>query len=295
MLEFSLNDFQPKEDVLPIGLFKDMSMGDYRKADGLSNSELQLFKQNSSSYIWSQKAPVDSDKVLTAEFGTALHMALLEPELYEGSILVSDTKGRTASAFLELQRANRDKIVLTENEYRQIDYISSSAMADPMFAKLINFKGDCEVSIFVEHGGLRFKIRPDKVMDFCGTPVLADVKTTANLDDWRNPKPWINPLFKLGYGFTAAYYMFVASLHYGIEMDKYTFLVVQKSAELGRYPVSTFVISRGELMELGFWDELMYSLELFAKFKESGNFAKPESFPKFELYNSDEVDIKFSE
>lgn len=295
MLEFDESDFAETEQKL-VGLHAEMPMSVYRKAPHLANSEAQIFETNPASYQWNKNAPSDPLKVNSADFGTALHTALLEPELLEDSIIVSGTKGRTAEAFVKLQRQHEDKIVLTETEYDQIQVMAESAYCDPMFAKALNAKGLPEASIFVTdpRTGLDLKIRPDKIIGE-DQPMFGDVKSAADLDEWRQDKPWLNPLFKFGYGFTAAYYMYVGSIHYGFEMQKYTFLVVSKSASLGKYPVSVFVITKDELIEYGFWQRMIDTLDDFAKRKESGNFMSYEKFPQFHIYQEEDVEVVFED
>ncbi|MDG1858093.1 MAG: PD-(D/E)XK nuclease-like domain-containing protein [Emcibacteraceae bacterium] len=276
------------------GLYPEMPMDEYRKADGLANSELQLFKVNPASYEWNKQAPSDPLKATSADFGTALHSSILEPETYEDSVIVSSTKGRTSDAFVNFQRAHTDKLVLTEIEYDQIAIMTNSAECDPMFNKILCAEGICESSIFVTDPttGVDCKIRPDKIY-FTDKPNLCDVKSAADLDEWRQDKPWLNPLFKFNYGFTAAYYLHIASIHYQMELTEYTFLVVSKSARLGKYPVSVFVITKEELIEYGFWDEMIGSLASFAERQRGGDFTSYESFPEFHLYQDEKVEVTF--
>jgi len=271
----------------------DLEMSIYRNADGLANSELQTFARNPSSYVWAKTAPIDVTKVYDSEFGTALHTKLLEPHLYEETVLVSGVKGRTAQAFVEMQKANNSMIVLTESEDREIGLMAESSMADPMFARIMQAEGQCEASIFVDdpNTGLRLKIRPDKIIDSCNPPIFNDVKTTAKIDDWRNSAQWKNPLFDMGYGFTAAYYLYVGSLHYGVELYRYNFCVVSKSISMSRYPVSVFTITKNELVELGFWDEMLDTLHRFAECKKNNSFTSYEQFPEFRIYNDESVEI----
>jgi hypothetical protein len=276
----------------------DIPMSVYRKADGLANSELQMFITNPSSYIWNKTAPRDMAKATTADVGTCLHTKLLEPHLYDDEVIVSDIKGRSSSSFRIMQTKNPTKIIITEAEANQIDIMARSAMSDPMFRSLIDMAGACESSIFVDDPmtGLRLKIRPDKVGIVKGQhPLLIDVKTSASLDEWRSDKPWLNPLFKFGYGFTAAYYIYVASILYGVELDRYVFLVAQKQSMLGRYPASTFVVTKDELVDLGFWDEMISALNDFATHKENNDWMTYEKFPEFPVFNSESIDIKFED
>gem|GEM_PF-2063030 len=281
------------------GLYEGMEMPVYRDADFLANSDLQIFETNPSSYIWNKSAPRDNTKASTADFGTALHTAILEPHLFDSTIKVTDIKGRFTDSFAKFQRQHSNKIVLTEAEHSQILLMADSAMCDPMFNKAIKSKGACEASIFIQdkRTGLDLKIRPDKIIERDGNGVIfGDVKSAANLDEWRVDKQWINPLFNFNYGFTAAYYMYVGSQHYGYEMQQYAFLVSSKSSLFGKYPASVFIITKDELIEYGFWQRMLDALDDFAKRKKSGNFISFEKFPKFYIYNdSDDIEVTYED
>ena len=296
MMEFNDDDFEIELPSVHHGLYEGMEMQTYREADGLANSELQLFDKNPASYMWNKQAPTDVIKVTSADFGTALHTSLLEPELFDDSVLVSDTKGRTAEAFHKMQMAHKDKIILTETEYNKIKIMTESAKCDPMFNHALQSKGICEASIFVTDPttGVAMKIRPDKVI-MNDQVMLADVKSSADLDEWRQDKQWLNPLFKFGYGFTAAYYLHAGSIHFNQELTKYTFLVVSKSARMGKYPVSVFIITKDELIEYGFWQQMLDALSEFAKREKSGNFMSYEKFPEFHIYNEESVEVTFED
>lgn len=289
-----------EEPALPVTDFigfHDIEMSAYRNADGLANSELQMFAKNPSNYVWSKNAPSDPTKADASDFGTALHTSLLEPELYDDQVIISSTKGRTSAAFHQIQKSNKGSIVLTDVEDDQIKLMTESAIAHPMFQRILCAKGACEASIFVDdpETGLRLKIRPDKIIDSCSPPIFNDVKSTRDIKDWRNSALWKNPLFDMGYGFTAAYYMYVGSIHYNIEMTTYNFCVVSKSASLGRYPVSVFTITKDQLIEYGFWQEMLDSLAHFKECKEKNKWVAYEQFPEFRFFDDGEVTVTFEE
>lgn len=265
------------------GIYRGMHQPEYRSADGVANSELLLFKRNPSTYIWSKTAPTDPAKTGTADIGNALHMLWLEPENFDDNVIVADVKGRQTNRFSELVEQNPDKIILTEQEVSQVKVMFESSLCDPMFKRIIEAKGDCESSIFVDDPnlGIRLKIRPDKVINTKAGILMCDMKTTSSIDEWRSNREWINPLFKLNYGITAAYYLYVGSIHYGVELTEYAFPIAQKSIELGRYPVSVFTITKRDLEAIGFWAEMMINLEAFAEAYKANNFVSFERFPVF--------------
>lgn len=274
---------------------QNISMSDYQKADGLSNHALQQFVKDPASYIWSKTAPRDTQKTATTDIGTALHCAILEPEKYDDIVLIADVKGRETIAFKKQQDENQDKIILTELENTKIKFMAASTTCHPVFNDLIKTDGACETSIFVDdpETGLKLKIRPDKILMLGDEIELGDIKTTANLEDWQSTVKWKNPLFTFGYGFTAAFYLYVASIYFKREITTYNFLAVQTTVSCGSYPVSVYQITKQELIDFGFWSEMIDALHSFKACKESNNFNIKQSFPNFG--DNDGVEIKFEE
>lgn len=263
------------------GLF-DISDSDYRALPALSNHELQLFAKDPSLYAWNKSAPVDPNKSATAEFGKALHVMILEPENFDDKIMVSSFKGKTAQGFIKEQVENPDKIVVTETELDQLKVMKLSAMANPMFKRIMEAdggKGEQSIVVHDEARNIDLKIRVDWLID--SLPLPCDLKTTADIEDWRSDKEWINPLYKMGYGFTAAFYLYVMEIYYQKDMNEYIFPIVQKSASLGRYPVSVFRITKEELVGLGFWDLVQVNITNFSEAYHSNRFTSFEQFPRF--------------
>ena len=272
-------------------------MKEYHAAEGLSNHALQIFKNDPASYIWSKTAPQDPSKVNASDIGTATHTALLEPHLLDDEVVVSGFKGRATGGFIKDQADNPDKIVLTEVEMEKVKVMALSATCHPTFNEHLGADGICEASIFVTcpETGIKLKIRPDKIVDtFRGEQVfiLDDVKTTANIEDWRSEQHWKNPLTNFGYGFTAAFYLYAASIYFKEELQEYNFLIVQTTANMGRYPVGVFTISRQELIDMGFWDDMLATLRYFKFVSDSGEWATVEHFPSLGLGSGDEGEIE---
>ena len=136
----------------------------YRAADGLANSDAQMIEKNPGDFVWSKSAPRNGAKSKTTDIGTALHCAILEPEKYKDHIVVSEFKGRTAKGFEAEQLANKDKVVLTKDEYDQVNLMAKSVFCHPSAKSILDLNGDCESSVFVkdEETGVNLKCRPDK-------------------------------------------------------------------------------------------------------------------------------------
>ena len=171
-------------------------------------------------------------------------------------------------------------MILLESEYDKLRFTVDGAKYHPTVNRLLTAKSDKECSIFTRDDDFNIdcKVRPDLDYVEYGQPLLADVKTTNLISDWRESARWKNPLYTHGYGHTAAYYMEVASNHYGIEINEYTFIVLQKTIELGRYPVAAITITREECMGLGFFGQLYANMDKYALCLKTNNWDEVERF-----------------
>jgi len=276
------NKFDPKKPSE--GHFTDHNQELYRSVEAVANSDLLLVERNPSDVIWSREAPSDPTKTAAKDYGTAVHTGLLEPELFDKSVLVfGATKTRNTKAFEEFEAENKGKIVLLESEYDQLRLTVASAKAHPSVNRfLFELESVREGSIYVKdkERDIMRKIRPDNNF-LPGVPLIGDVKTTSDIGAWRENVRWRNPLFTLNYGHGAAFYLDTASLHYGENIDEYLYLLISKSAELGRYAVAPITITREELEQYGFFDRMRNNLDKYAECYHSGNWFGVERFPRF--------------
>lgn len=270
-----------------------ISNSEYRAIDAVSNSELLMIKQNPADYDWSKTAPEDPAKVATKDFGTALHTALLEPEQFANDVLVSSVDGRNTKTFEKEVTDNQDKTVITEVEAERIRIMQASALCHPALHRFLTIEGDRESSIVVYDAEFDcwLKIRPD-IDASVKHGFVGDLKSTELISNWREPVEWRNPLFTYGYGHTAAFYLYVSSLFYGREIETYKFGLCQKTISLGKYPCSVFTITKPELIELGFWGDMLNNLSIYSERKKSGDWFYEESFP---MFGRDTMQIEFSE
>lgn len=280
------------------GRYDGMEMDIYQSAHAINNSGLMLIGRNPADYIWNKNAPKDPSKVGAADFGTVMHTALLEPELFEGSFLIGPTKSRTTKAFLEFEQEHNGKIILLEDEYDKIRLSVDSAKAHPTVSAYLEQQGFSESSFFVadQVNGVMRKVRPDKYIGLDCDPRFSpalDVKTTASIADWRDSAKWKNPLYTFGYGHTAAFYMDTLSIHEGVQINSYDFLLVQKTSEFGMYPVSVFRLTREEAQWYGFFDQVSHNIETYAECLRTGNWFGVEQFPEFPIESLDDTKITY--
>lgn len=276
------------------GYYADMSMDDYRAAEGVCNSDLLLLEKRPSAIIQNKSAPRDPRKTGAADFGTIVHTALLEPEKFEGSFIIGPTKSRDTKAFVEFELApeNRGKLILLENEYDQLRLTVDCALADPTMSKFLRqHKFNAEASVFAddkERGIVRkIRIDADYTLGGDGMMIIGDMKSSAGkgesvIDMWRNPLKWKNPLFALNYGHGAAFYLDTMSLHLGQQVESYVFLVIGKTADFGIYPVDVIEVTLDELVRYGFYERMQCNLDEYADRLHSNDWESVSRFPNFD-------------
>ena len=266
---------------------------EYRALDAISNSELLTIERNPSDFIWLKNAPIDASKTAALDFGTMLHTALLEPNLFGKNLVIYDqTKSRDTVKFDKfMQDVDASAIVLLESEYDKLRLMVDSAMAHPTFKQYLNVFDDFETSIVGGLNGVKVKIRPDCKSD--GWKLIGDLKSTADLSAWRESVTWKNPIFTFNYGHTAAFYMDVYSKFLGKQVDEYLFLVCQKNISMGRYPVDVISISREECERYGFFDRVYTNLEEYKARNDSGDWLHVNRLPEFKVDES--VTIEFED
>lgn len=223
-----------------------MSNRAYHSTLDISKSTLDMIERDLFAPMWARECPQDADKIKTFELGDAVHAILLEPErLKSDFVVMPDINLRTNAGKQEkkeFELENSDKQIITSDEYKKLNFMFESVMAYKPGRDIIEAPGVAERSYFWkdENTGLGCKCRPDKELTY--RDILIDIKTTPDIkkfcysvDDYR-------------YYVQDAWYCDGVS-RFGREM-RMEFLVVQKTIEIGRYPV-TLVKLPVEAVEYG--------------------------------------------
>lgn len=216
----------------------DMPLAEYHANHAIGKTTLDLIAKDPFLVEWARNAPVDQDKMAALDIGDAFHAALLEPARFATTFVVAPefnmrtNDGKAAcKAFAD---QNAGKKILSADDKRMLDMMVESVMAHPQARELVDADGHVERSFFWSDAdtGLECKCRPDKFIP--ARSLLVDVKTTPSIakfsysvEDFRYyvQDPWYcDGVSQFGDDVTMA------------------FLVVQKSAELGRYPVQVFTL-----------------------------------------------------
>lgn len=229
-------------------LIEDMPMDLYRKAEGVSASDLKNF-QRSPAYA---KIGGSHSTTPALEFGTAVHTAVLEPDQLYTRYAVDpcDKDGgyrkgwRNTTEYKELraERIAQPGVVglLTLDEFAGLESIARNVARNEIGSKLHDLPGSRESSLFVhdyEFDTMR-KCRPDWLIP--SARMIVDVKTAQ---DWRAPA-FSRACLRYGYHMSAAYYLDTFELYEQMDIEHYVFLVVASDAP---YEVATYTLDRDSI------------------------------------------------
>ena len=169
-------------------------MNDYFAIDAVNWSTLRWMAESPAHYR--AKLNMQSRTTPALNFGTAVHMACLEPERYPSEVVCyrqSKTKGEGARKnWAAFKKANEGKLILSGEEYDSIEKLMLSVCSHPVAKELLS-RGEAEkVLEWRDPGtGVACKAKLDWVSD----DVIVDLKTARCNEERR-------------FGSTAARYLY---------------------------------------------------------------------------------------
>lgn len=261
------------------GHHTDLSNEDYHATTAISKSVLDMAAQDVYKPEWARNCPQDQEKIKTFDFGDAMHAICLEPHRLKSEFVAEPefdrrTKIGKAGAH-EFALEHHDKKILTHDEYKQLKLMFESVMAHPQARKLIEAQGIAEGSYFWtdKETGLQCKCRPDKQIG----SLLVDVKTTPSLSKF------CYSVEDFRYHVQDAWYTD------GAEADRMEFLVIQKTIEIGRYPVAVMKLPQ----EVADYGRTIYREDLnrYAEFLATGAGGETQELFMHHRFNGDLGDI----
>ena len=203
-----------------------MSAREYREMLAISRSDLTYLLRSPRHY-WSHK--VDPNRI-TAEkyspalkFGTAVHMAVLEPAEYMQRYAEGPMASRSTKIWKEAQAATKATL-LPPDEFRLIQGIVSSLQNHDAASKaLFRGEGENEATFITKDATTRFdiKCRADRVTS---SGFVVDLKTTQD----ASAKAFAKSVATFGYHMQAAFYMRCIEQATGTIPKGFVFVAVEK-------------------------------------------------------------------
>lgn len=201
-----------------------------------SKSALDLVNRSPAHYLeWVRGAEEESSDALF--FGSAFHMALLEPEVFAANYAVRpkyDRRTKGGKAASELWDVTHPGVTaISEDMASRIIAMVAAVASHPLAGKMVR-DGEPELSAYWQdkETGVECKARADYYVR--GRKMLVDVKTTED----ARPDHFQRDLAKYGYARQAAMYL-EAFQALGEDVQFFCFAVVEKHAP---FAVATYVL-----------------------------------------------------
>lgn len=233
------------------GLVTDLSNEAYHTGPGISKSHLdRIAPPNSPLHYWNvylnpEREPTEATPEMLK--GTAIHTAILEPDLFPAQVVESPAFNRRtkdgkaeAEAFAQ---ANAGKIILDPEDYQDCLAVRDAVHRHPLAGSLLR-AGKVEQSFFATDPttGELIKCRPDFLRD---DGIMVDLKSTAS----AAPDEFNRSVWNYRYYVQAPWYLDIPRLLYGEAPPDFVFLAVEKKPPyaIGVYYLDADYMDRGRL------------------------------------------------
>jgi exodeoxyribonuclease VIII len=163
----------------------------------------------------------------SAQIGTAIHAALLEPAVFEREFLLKqDINTRASKEYKALLPTADPEKILIGSEVETINRMIDSSRLNDDFTDYISAKGYSEVSMFATCPitGLNLKCRFDRLSD--SHPYPLDVKSCRD----AGQRGFSQAFGQYHYHVQAAFYLYVLKLVTGRELNQFAFFAIENTA-----------------------------------------------------------------
>lgn len=218
----------------------------YFAHEGVSQSQLRDLARSPLHYYAKHIAKtVPSETTAAMRFGSAVHMAVLEPHLFATTYCTKDWDARTKAGKAQSDAVEAAGfIVLPLDEANAIADIVVALREHPLASRILSARTHTEEPIMWADGltGVVCKAKPDACVELGGRRSLVDLKTATDAD----PESFSRSIATYGYALQGAHYLNGWRAAMG-DVDSFTFIVVEKSAP---YAVAVYELD-AEAIEVG--------------------------------------------
>ena len=214
------------------GAHKGISETAYDQIDAVRSSHLIKLSQGTPMHLrYAMEHPTET---AATELGTALHIALLEPDSYDDRVVALpwQTLPRSKSGKQELelfQARHAGKIHLRPDAYASIESMRDAVYAHPLASRLLRGPGESELTlVWDEEQEMQGKARLDHFTAWDGHSTVIDVKTTRDLI-----KDFGRTAARYGYTLQQAWYQRGLAAVTGERAWRFAYLVVEKDPPHG--------------------------------------------------------------
>lgn len=237
-------------------ILENLPADDYFDIDAASNSFLKLVRR---SPAHAKYAP-PREPTRNMEIGTALHMALLEPELFDKHYLIAECDDRRSAYYKGLVKDVGSARVLTMSEHKDILGMQEAAYRNSRFRTLMERSGRNELSVVATDPdtGVQIKCRFDRLGDALWA---LDLKTCQ---DARGSE-FVRTITTYGYYMQVAFYQYVWFCETGERLREFPLAAIEKEAPHGviLHDLDEVALELGKL-------HFREALDTYARCRDSG-------------------------
>lgn len=204
------------------GIYTSMTANEYHASDAIGSTTIKAISVSPANHYFNKFKGSKSSQI-----GTAIHAAILEPELFERDFVMLPDTTRASKEYKEIVKNGVDaENILVGSEVEKVRLMLESSKLNTDFQEYIAGDGESELSIFTTcpRTGLQLKCRFDRMA--MGYPYPVDVKSTKSVD-WRS---FSKDIKTYGYHIQAAYYLYVYELATGIKLNQFCFFAIENVA-----------------------------------------------------------------
>lgn len=224
-MKINVIEYTEGMDIVPPVFIANMPNSVYHShTEGISSSGLKTVLRSPAHYRFRSEAKTSR----AMEMGTAIHTALLEPELFKRDyVLLKDVADRRASEYKQAVKVHGSELVLTAPESDKIAGMQEAVLSNSAMAARINGQGWRELSLFVTcpDTGVLVRVRFDLLL---ADGTIVDLKKTQD----ARPDAFSRAIDNYGYDLSAALYVDALSWVTG-EQHTFEFAVVEEEMPHG--------------------------------------------------------------
>lgn len=245
------------------GMYEGLDNEKYHGSAGVSKSGLCLVGKCPSKYKHRYIDGNQPERTPAMALGAALHTMVLEPQIFNDNYAVAPVINRRTKVgkaeWAAFQEANKNKDVLTQDDFGEISRYTVSIMSNPVARNILK-EGVAEASLYHtdEETGKLVKCRPDWMVE----GIIADVKTAID----ASPEGFSKACFNLGYHIQAAMYKDIVQKVTGRTIESFIFIVVEK-----KEPYEAVIyVADDDMMHKGF-EDYRATLQKYSDCVDNGN------------------------
>jgi hypothetical protein len=209
--------------LVPTAAYTDVPMQVYRDLDAINASLVSAAAERSAMH-----AAIPGADSEAKDFGTTVHLAILEPHVYDTRLAIIpaiNAKSSTERAKRDADMAERPEALwLSDDDAESIVHIRAAVRAHKGANALTRCKGPRELTLVWKCGDWVCKGRLDKLaVTNNGERVVVDLKTTRNAES----DAFARDAIRLGYHRKAAWYCDGVEAVYGSKPARFYIIAVE--------------------------------------------------------------------